>query len=159
MSAAAVWAALGEVRDPEIPPVSVVDMGMVNEVTVEGARVTITMMPTFVGCPALEIIRRDVAARVAQVAGVAEVEVQFTFDPPWTSERITPEGRERLAGFGIAPPVREVLQGLISLEAVPLCPFCGSPDTHLENHFGPTSCRSIFYCDACRQPFEGIKTI
>jgi ring-1,2-phenylacetyl-CoA epoxidase subunit PaaD len=157
---AAVWAALDGVKDPEIPPVSVVDMGMVSRVVVEGDRVAIDMTPTFVGCPALDIIRRDVSAAVARVDGVAGVEVRFVFDPPWTSERITAQGRERLKTFGIAPPVREnPAGGLINLEEVPPCPFCGSADTHMENLFGPTACRAIYYCDACRQPFEAMKTV
>lgn len=156
---AAVWAALGEVMDPEIPPVSVVDMGMVARVAVAGPQVMVEMTPTFVGCPALDIIRRDVSARISQVEGVRQVEVRFSFDPPWTSERITPQGRERLRSWGIAPPLRESGTSLISLEEVPPCPFCSSANTHMENLFGPTACRSIYYCDSCRQPFEAIKTI
>lgn len=156
---AAVWAALAEVTDPEIPPVSVVDMGMVARVATAGDQVRIDMTPTFVGCPALDLIRRNVSARVSQVEGVAGVEVRFVFDPPWTSERITAEGRERLRSFGIAPPLRERGANLINLAAVPACPYCGSPETHLENLFGPTACRSIYYCDGCRQPFEGVKTV
>lgn len=156
---AAVWAALEDVKDPEIPPVSVVDMGMVSKVAVAGGQVAIDMTPTFVGCPALEIIRRDVTRRVEQVEGVGQVEVRFVFDPPWTSERITPQGRERLKTFGIAPPIREQKGNLINLDEVPNCPYCGSRDTHMENLFGPTACRSIYYCDSCRQPFEAMKTV
>jgi ring-1,2-phenylacetyl-CoA epoxidase subunit PaaD len=156
---AAIWAALAEVKDPEIPPVSVVDMGMVNRVAVTGGQVRIEMTPTFVGCPALEIIRRDVTQRLVQVEGVEGVEVAFVFDPPWTSDRITDEGRQRLKSFGIAPPNREAGGNLINLDEVPPCPYCGSRDTHMENLFGPTACRSIYYCDSCRQPFEGMKTV
>lgn len=156
---AAIWAALDDVRDPEIPPVSVVDLGMVRDVALDGGRVSVAMMPTFVGCPALEIIRRDVTQRLMQVEGVAGVEVSFVFDPPWTSERITEQGRERLKSFGIAPPMRECKASLINLEEVPLCPYCGSGDTHMENLFGPTACRAIYYCDTCRQPFESMKTV
>ena len=157
---AAVWAVLDEVKDPEIPPVSVVDMGMVSRVALANGQVTIEMTPTFVGCPALDIIRRNVSEAVASVPGVTGVEVRFVFDPPWTSERITERGRERLKSFGIAPPVRENPGGgLINLEEVPSCPYCGSADTHMENLFGPTACRSIYYCDACRQPFEAMKTV
>jgi ring-1,2-phenylacetyl-CoA epoxidase subunit PaaD len=156
---AAIWAALADVKDPEIPPVSVVDMGMVSRVAVDGGRIAIDMTPTFVGCPALEIIRRNVIDLVAQVPEVQGVEVRFVFDPPWTSERITPQGRERLRSFGIAPPLREGSGSLINLEEVPHCPFCGSQDTHMENLFGPTACRAIYYCDGCRQPFEAMKTV
>lgn len=156
---AAVWAALADVKDPEIPPVSVVDMGMVSRVAVDGDQVQVDMTPTFVGCPALDIIRRDVAARLAHEPGVGNVAVRFVFDPPWTSERITPQGRERLKTFGIAPPMPEAAGGLINLAEVPPCPFCGSHDTHMENLFGPTACRAIYYCDGCRQPFESMKTV
>lgn len=157
---AAVWAALADVKDPEIPPVSVVDMGMVSAVRVDDGRVAIDISPTFVGCPALGIIRRDVVERIAAIPGVVGVEVTFVFDPPWTSEGITPEGRERLKSFGIAPPMRERSGGgLINLDEVPPCPYCGSGDTHMENLFGPTACRSIYYCDGCRQPFEAMKTV
>lgn len=158
---AAIWAALADVKDPEIPPVSVVDMGMVSRVAIlQGSCVRVEMTPTFVGCPALEIIRRDVTRRLEQVEGIGQIEVAFVFDPPWTSERITDQGRQRLKSFGIAPPIRETAgSNLINLDEVPPCPYCGSRDTHMENLFGPTACRSIYYCDGCRQPFEGMKTV
>lgn len=169
MTEAAVWAALDGVKDPEIPPVSVVDMGMVSRVAVDGARVVIELTPTFVGCPALEIIRGNVVRQVSALDGVSGVEVRFVFDPPWTSDRITEQGRRRLASFGIAPPVRGACGGaaggwaagggLLSLDEVPPCPYCGSVDTHMENLFGPTACRAIYYCDHCRQPFEAMKTV
>jgi len=148
----AIWAALADVTDPEIPVISIVDMGMVAGVTVAPQTVIVEMTPTFVGCPALEIIRRNVIERLHGVAGIENVEVRFVFDPPWTSDRITPAGRERLKGMGIAGP-------MITLEEVPPCPYCGSSDTHMENIFGPTACRAIYYCDTCRQPFEAIKTV
>lgn len=154
---AAVWAALADVRDPEIPPVSIVDMGMVHRVTADGPRVRVEIMPTFVGCPALDIIRRDVVNRVRTVPGVAEVDVVFIYDPPWSSDRITDEGRARLRSFGIAPPPGP--GRLLAVEEAPACPYCGSTDTHLENLFGPTACRSIYYCDGCRQPFEQMKRL
>ncbi len=161
---AAIWAALADVRDPEIPPVSIVDMGMVHRVTAEGSQVRVEIMPTFVGCPALDIIRRDVVNRLRAVPGVGEVEVAFVFDPPWSSDRITAEGRERLRSFGIAPPPpsgRDPAGAgrLLMPEEAPACPYCGSTDTHLENLFGPTACRSIYYCDGCRQPFEQMKRL
>jgi ring-1,2-phenylacetyl-CoA epoxidase subunit PaaD len=162
---AAVWAALAEVHDPEIPVISLVDMGMVHQVAVESGTVTVTLLPTFVGCPALAIIREAVIRRVAELPGVEAVTVTFTHDPPWTSDRITPRGRERLKAFGIAPPAGTAGcagdggTGLLDLLEVPSCPYCGSGNTHLENLFGPTACRSIYYCDDCRQPFEGMKSV
>ena len=154
---AAVWAALAAVKDPEIPPISVVELGMVDAVQVAGGRVTVRAVPTYVGCPALAIIRRDIAAGVRSLPGVEAVTVDFVFDPPWSSDRITPAGQEKLKSFGIAPAPR--CSELVLLEEPRPCPYCGSTRTHLENAFGPTACRSIYYCDACRNPFEAIKPI
>ena len=141
----AVWAALAEVTDPEIPVVSVVDLGMVRSVELDGERLRVELLPTFVGCPALELIRGAVAARLAGMA--PEVQVEMTFAEPWTSERITADGRRRLRESGFAPPGSAT------------CPWCGSRDTALENPFGPTRCRAIFWCNQCRQPFEQFKAI
>ena len=157
----ACWEALAGVPDPEIPPVSIVDMGMVAEVRAEGARVEARILPTFTGCPAIPIIRKDVASALAAVPGVEEVEVEFTFDPPWTTDRITAEGRRKLKEFGLAPPTGEgpVLITNIGLPAFAVCPFCGSKDTVNENAFGPTPCRALYYCNSCRNPFEQFKPI
>jgi ring-1,2-phenylacetyl-CoA epoxidase subunit PaaD len=141
----AVWAALAEVPDPEIPVVSVVDLGMVHSVELDGERLRVELLPTFVGCPALELIRQAVAERLAGLA--AEVRVEMTFAEPWTSERITAGGRRKLRESGFAPP------------GSARCPYCGSEDTRLENPFGPTRCRAIFWCNRCRQPFEQFKAI
>jgi ring-1,2-phenylacetyl-CoA epoxidase subunit PaaD len=140
-----VWAALAEVPDPAIPALSVVDLGMVHSVELDGGRLRVELLPTFVGCPALDLIRQAVAARLAGMA--ADVQVEMTFAEPWTSERITADGRRKLRQSGFAPP-RSVT-----------CPFCGSRDTRLENPFGPTRCRAIFWCNHCRQPFEQFKAI
>ncbi len=157
----AVWDALAGVQDPEIPAVSVVDMGMVRDVTVEGTIVTVVMLPTFTGCPAVPIIKSDVAAAVSAVEGVTSARVEITFTPPWTTDRITDQGREKLRQFGLAPPTGEgpVLITDIGLPEVAECPFCGSRETHNENAFGPTPCRAIYYCDACKQPFEQFKPV
>jgi ring-1,2-phenylacetyl-CoA epoxidase subunit PaaD len=141
----AVWAALAEVPDPEIPVVSVVDLGMVRSVELDGERLRVELLPTFVGCPALELIRAAVAARLAGLA--PEVQVEMTFAEPWTSERISADGRRKLRDSGFAPPGSAT------------CPWCGSRDTALENPFGPTRCRAIFWCNHCRQPFEQFKAI
>ncbi len=151
-----VWSALQDVKDPEIPTVSVVEMGMVNQVLLKGSQIQVEMTPTFVGCPALDVIRRDTQKRLMQLEGVTDVQVSFVIDPPWTSERITPEGRKKLTEFGIAPPK---MNGQGSLDIVPPCPYCGAEGGEVHNLFGPTACRSIFYCRKCRQPFEGMKPI
>ena len=156
-----IWDALRTVPDPEIPAVSVVDMGMIRDVSVSGTRASVVVLPTFTGCPALPIIKSDVAAAVRAVDGITDVVVEVSFVPPWTSDRITTEGRAKLEGFGLAPPTGEgpVLIAEIGLPTVAICPFCGSRNTHNENPFGPTPCRAVYYCDECRNPFEQFKPV
>ena len=160
----AVWAALAEVPDPEIPAVSVVDLGIVHAVELDGERLRVELLPTFVGCPALDVIRDSVAARLAGMA--TDVQVELTFAEPWTSERITAEGRRKLRESGFAPPGPQPqtrgdlpLFATIATRPQAACPWCGSDDTALENPFGPTLCRAIFWCNRCRQPFEQFKAI
>jgi len=157
----AVWEALSTVPDPEIPAVSVVDMGMIKQVEVDGAEVRVTVLPTFTGCPAIPVIKQDVGSAVGAVGDVESVSVETTFDPPWTTDRISDEGRAKLKEFGLAPPTGKgpVLITEIGLPKRAECPFCGSTDTHSENAFGPTPCRALYYCESCRQPFEQFKEV
>ena len=158
----ALWDALASVADPEIPAVSVVDMGMIEKAEVDaGGRARIVVLPTFSGCPAIDMIKKDVAAAARALPEVVEVTVETTFDPPWTTERITPAGRAKLKSFGLAPPTGSgpVLISSIGLPERALCPFCGSDDTKNENAFGPTPCRALYYCNACRNPFEQFKPV
>jgi ring-1,2-phenylacetyl-CoA epoxidase subunit PaaD len=160
VTAERVWAALAEVPDPEIPVVSLVDLGVVRDVAVDGERVTIEFTPTFLGCPALEVMRRQMAEAVRSLGG--EPDVQVVLDDSWSTDRITPDGRAKLRDAGFAPPAPHEAgePTLVQLQTGAFrCPYCGSSDTHLENLFGPTPCRSIRYCDACRQPFEQFKTL
>ena len=157
---AQVWEALAGVPDPEIPVVSVVDLGVVRAVKIEDGRARVEFTPTFLGCPALEVMREQMAACVAALGVEAEVEV--VLDDSWSTDRITPEGREKLREAGFAPPGPRTAEApkLAQLRSgVFRCPYCGSADTKLENLFGPTPCRSIRYCSACRQPYEQFKTI
>jgi ring-1,2-phenylacetyl-CoA epoxidase subunit PaaD len=153
--------ALAGVRDPEIPACSIVDLGMVEDVRVSSDAVEVDLLPTFVGCPAKDVIGEDAGAAVREVAGGREVRVRFVFDPPWTTDRITERGRSHLREYGISPHW-ERASGPV---AVPLlhpggvaCPYCGSEETVLESSWGPTPCRAVHYCRACRNPFEGFKT-
>ena len=160
VTAEQVWAALAEVPDPEIPVISVVDLGVVRDVRVEQERVHVDFTPTFLGCPALEVMRKQMEARIAQLG--AEPEVEVVLDDSWSTDRITPEGREKLRAAGFAPPAPRSPDGpqLVQLQSNGFrCPYCGSRDTTLENIFGPTPCRSLRYCRDCRQPFEQFKTI
>jgi ring-1,2-phenylacetyl-CoA epoxidase subunit PaaD len=157
---AQVWEALSEVADPEIPVVSLVDLGVVRDVHVEAGRVHVAFTPTFLGCPALEVMRDQLAAKVAELG--AEPAVEVIQDDSWSTDRITPEGREKLRAAGLAPPAPRSAgeTTLVQLQTGTFrCPYCGSTDTALENIFGPTPCRSIRYCNGCRQPFEQFKTI
>ncbi|MDQ3956181.1 MAG: phenylacetate-CoA oxygenase subunit PaaJ [Actinomycetota bacterium] len=156
-----LWEVLRSVLDPEIPAVSVVDMGMIKEVELEGGRARVVVLPTFTGCPAVDVIKQDVAAAVGAVEGVRKVDVEFSFNPPWTTDRITFEGRKKLKEFGLAPPTGEgpVLITSIGLPKTAVCPFCGSKETRNENAFGPTPCRSLYYCESCRNPFEQFKPV
>jgi ring-1,2-phenylacetyl-CoA epoxidase subunit PaaD len=161
---AAVRAALGSVHDPEIPPLTLTDLGIVERVVVTGATVDVELLPTFAGCPALDAIRSDATRAVRAVADGRDVVVRFVTSPPWTSDRISADGREALRTYGLTPPGSSpVFVPLASLggggrgaNPVP-CPFCGSDDTELESAFGPTLCRTTHFCRACRNPFEGFK--
>jgi ring-1,2-phenylacetyl-CoA epoxidase subunit PaaD len=156
----AVWHALSEIPDPEIPVISLVELGVVRDVAIEDGRVRVEFTPTFLGCPALEVMRDQMAAKVRELG--AEPEIQVITDDSWSTDRITPEGREKLRESGFAPPAPREAGGLrlVQLQKGTFrCPYCGSTDTQLDNIFGPTPCRSLRYCRSCRQPFEQFKTI
>jgi ring-1,2-phenylacetyl-CoA epoxidase subunit PaaD len=158
---AIVLGALDEVPDPEIPGVSIVELGMIGNVEVDARGIAVELLPTFVGCPALEVIRDSIASRLSPFG--REVRVDVSFATPWSSDRISPAGREKLRAAGFAPPapVRpgRLLPMLDAAAAPVACPYCGSLRTTLENAFGPTQCRSIRHCADCRQPFEAFKPI
>ena len=153
------WQAVGTVVDPEIPVVSVVEMGMIPDVAVVEDAVTVELAPTFAGCPALDMIRGQIIEAVLG-AGFHKVDVRVVFDPPWSTERITEVGRRKLKEFGLAPPTRchgsPVSESMLHQVA---CPYCDSGDTTLESIFGPTLCRAIHYCNSCRQSFEQFKPV
>ncbi len=205
-----VLAALDDVKDPEIPVVSVVELGIVQRVEIETGgeldnevetldvprvgdgstttdepRVRVVITPTFSGCPALELMRQEITARV-RALGAGRVEVPVELDPPWSSDRIAPEARERMKRIGLAPPPPAAGRfrsddDLLLIQPRPStaghgldatggaletgaedpihCPFCGSEQTDLENAFGPTICRSLHYCRSCQQPFEQFKAL
>jgi ring-1,2-phenylacetyl-CoA epoxidase subunit PaaD len=160
VTAERVWEALARIPDPEIPVVSLVDLGVVKTVAVEGDRVRIAFTPTFMGCPALDAMRRHMEDAVTAMGGEPQVDV--VLDDSWSSDRITPAGREKLRDAGFAPPAPRALEAptLLQLQkTVHRCPYCNSTETRLENIFGPTPCRSLRYCDSCKQPFEQFKTL
>ena len=155
-----VWSALAAIPDPEIPVISLVDLGVIRNVRIDGSRVHVEFTPTFMGCPALEVMRDQMAGAIADLG--AEPEIEVVLDDSWSTDRITAEGREKLRAAGFAPPPPRVAGGpqLVQLQASGFrCPYCGSTATRLDNLFGPTPCRSVRYCTSCRQPFEQFKTI
>jgi ring-1,2-phenylacetyl-CoA epoxidase subunit PaaD len=155
-TAQTVWEWLQEVSDPEIPVISLVDLGVIRAVELDGDKVTVELLPTFLGCPALVQMKRDIVTRL-EAHGLNATVVVNTRDS-WTSEMITETGRARLRESGFAPP-HSGQPSLLQLQGPSPCPYCGSEDTRLENLFGPTPCRSLRYCNSCRQPFEQFKSL
>jgi ring-1,2-phenylacetyl-CoA epoxidase subunit PaaD len=154
-----VWEALAEIPDPEIPVISLVDLGVVKGVTIDDGTVHVDFTPTFMGCPALDTMRSAMESKIAELGGNPDIHVRL--DDSWSTDDITAEGREKLRTAGFAPPTPRPAgrMELVQLQHGFRCPYCGSMNTRLENLFGPTPCRSIRYCDDCRQPFEQFKTL
>lgn len=158
---------LAGIQDPEMP-ISIVDLGLVDDVRVDEGAVTVRILPTFVGCPALDMLRQEITQKAASVRGVRRVHVQFVHDPPWSPDRISDAGRAQLREVGVSVPVRRDGCGSIASPAVPValglgasvaCPYCGAETTDLQNIFGPTRCRMIYYCNACKNQFEHMKMV
>lgn len=159
-----VWTWLGEVPDPEIPVISVVDLGIVRDVTREGGELVVAITPTYSGCPATDVIARDIEQALRD-HGVREFRLKTQISPPWTTDWITREGRERLKRFGIAPPgepVDEVRVDVASLTRRPPtveCPRCGSSNTKRVSEFGSTPCKAHYKCRECLEPFDYFKRL
>ena len=153
-----IWTVLCGVPDPELPALNLVDLGVILRVELagDGRCARVLLMPTFLGCPALEMMQRMIRERLAELGIAAEVEV--TREQLWSSDRISAEGRRKLAEAGIAPPGPSSSATIQLLEPA-RCPHCGSRATTLESPFGPTPCRAITYCRDCRQPFEQFKPL
>lgn len=155
---AAIWQVLQEIKDPEIPVVSLVEMGIVREVVVDGDAVTVRITPTFAGCPALAVMQREIYQRLTAL-GVKNVKVETVLHPPWTSDWINDAGRAKLRAFGLAPPVKHGGNIELILGEEAICPRCRSTNTTLKSSFGSTLCRMIYVCNDCREPFEQFKAI
>jgi len=150
---------LEEVKDPEIPVLSLLDLGVITDVEVaDNDHVTVRMTPTFAGCPAMDYMKKDVE-RTLDKHGITRHTVSMSFDKPWDSNKISEKGRQALKGFGLAPPPQyNLILDLDILEHV-TCPYCESDDTALRTPFGPTLCRSMHYCNSCKQMFEQFKPL
>lgn len=149
---------LEEVKDPEIPVLSLVDLGVITGVELHDSGVKIEMTPTFVGCPALDMMKQEIQEVLAK-RGIDHVSIEVTFRKAWTSDLISEKGKQALKQFGLAPPPsREIFTELEVLEHA-TCPRCNGSDTELKNAFGPTLCRSIHYCNTCKEAFEQFKPL
>ena len=162
-SRADVMTVLSTVMDPEVPVISVVDLGIIRDASVERddahTRVRVTVTPTYSGCPAMREIEADIRSALMR-AGATDVVVDTVYAPAWTTDWIGPDAREKLRAYGIAPPGKAEPAGLITLtrrRTTATCPFCGSSDTRLQSEFGSTACKAIHVCNACRQPFDEFK--
>lgn len=149
---------LEEVKDPEIPVLSLVDLGVIKNISIEKDCIRVDMTPTFVGCPAMDYMQKDVENTLEKY-GISNYQVNITFKDPWTSKDISEKGRKALKEFGLAPPREDfVIVDIDLLEHVE-CPYCDSTNTELKTPFGPTLCRSLHYCHDCRQAFEQFKPV
>jgi ring-1,2-phenylacetyl-CoA epoxidase subunit PaaD len=149
----------GAVPDPELPVLSIEDLGILRHVEVdEAGRVRVQITPTYSGCPAMEAIRADVEAALAR-EGYVDVTVETVLSPAWTTDWMSQEGRRKLEEYGVAPPTAREPDGPVPLTLSLRCPQCGSPDTRELSRFGSTSCKSLWVCNACREPFDHFKTI
>ncbi len=148
-------AALEAVTDPEIPVLTIADLGILRDVSVHDGEVVVTITPTYSGCPAMNMIRLDIEAALAS-AGI-KARVQTSLSPAWTTDWLTDAARAKLAAFGIAPPEPSASRRALFGEARPACPHCGSPDTEQISEFGSTACKALHRCRACREPFDAFK--
>lgn len=159
MDKATILTWLEAVKDPEIPVLSLVDLGVIRDVVIDGSgRVTVKMTPTFSGCPAMDYMQRDVV-QTLRAHGISDVTTEMSFEEPWDTNMVSEKGREALKNFGLAPP--PTYQGILDLDILEYaqCPFCNSNNTELRTPFGATLCRSMHYCNDCRQLFEQFKPV
>lgn len=152
---------LKAVKDPEIPVISVIDLGIVKNIEVsESGAVSVDLVPTFAGCPAIGVMADDIKKQCRE-AGIDEIEVHVKTNNSWSSDQVSEEGRKKLKGFGISPPPKlggKELEDFETLEHAE-CPKCGSTNTILQNPFGPTACRAIHHCKNCHETFEQMKPL
>lgn len=153
------WDVAASVLDPEVPVLTIEDLGILRAVVVEeSGRVRVSITPTYSGCPATEAIRSDVLAALAR-EGYDDAAVGFVLSPAWTTDWMTEEGRRKLEEYGIAPPTRPSAGGPVALTLSLRCPQCGSPDTRELSRFGSTACKSLWVCSACGEPFDHFKNL
>ncbi len=153
-----IWKLLEQVKDPEIPVLSLVDLGVITQVTVVAEDVRIEMTPTFVGCPAMEYMKSEVEG-VLKNHGIKNAEVKITFKKPWSSDLISEKGKATLKKYGLAPPPSNKLFTDLEILETAICPRCDGSNTELKSPFGPTLCRALYYCHDCKEAFEQFKPL
>jgi ring-1,2-phenylacetyl-CoA epoxidase subunit PaaD len=157
-SDARIWAAVGEVADPEVPVLTIADLGVLRGVRHEGDEVVVTITPTYSGCPAMDLIRHEVELTLQSLH--VDGRVETVLSPAWTTDWMSDAGKAKLTEYGIAPPTgRRAVGGPVSLSLSVRCPLCGSLDTSELSRFGSTSCKSLWRCNSCREPFDHFKAI
>jgi ring-1,2-phenylacetyl-CoA epoxidase subunit PaaD len=159
-----IFEILDGVKDPEVPVLSVVELGIVRDVRVDGEGITVTLTPTYSGCPAMRVIEEDITAALAE-RGLGPVRIETVYAPAWTTDWLSDDAKRKLEAYGIAPPGQAAHETLVSLTRAPSagggprCPYCHSRDTVVKSEFGSTACKSICFCRACSQPFEMFKAL
>lgn len=154
-----IYALLENVKDPEVPVISVRELGVLRNVKVENGTVYVTITPTYTGCPAMDVMREDIEKEL-QLAGITRFEVKQVLAPAWTTDWITAEGKAKLLAYGIAPPEKTAdIRALKGGTPVVACPQCGSKDTVMISLFGSTACKALWKCNACLEPFDQFKCL
>lgn len=154
-----IWAFLEEVFDPEVPVLTIVDLGIVRKVEVNGEQVVVTITPTYSGCPAMQRIESDIHEKLLE-KGVKQLEVATTLSPAWTTDWLSEEGKRKLREYGIAPPEDEPDKSVLFAKPIVVpCPKCGSTNTKLVSQFGSTACKAHYQCNDCLEPFDYFKCL
>lgn len=153
-----VYEWLEEVKDPEIPVLSLVDLGVITEVEIKGDTVKIELTPTFAGCPAMDIMRNEVIEKLKN-KGIQNVTATISFRIPWSSELISEKGKKALKQYGLAPPPSNKIFTELEILENAICPRCDNTHTEMKSPFGPTLCRSLYYCFDCKEAFEQFKPL
>jgi len=155
-----IWQLLKEVCDPEIPVLSIIDLGIVKTIQVSGEKVQVNITPTYSGCPAMHTIALDIQLKLLE-AGYKLVEIVTQLSPPWTTDNLSEAGKEKLKAFGIAPPVETTINIniLFGKEITVKCPQCNSENTELISQFGSTACKALYKCNNCLEPFDYFKCL
>lgn len=154
-----ILALLENVKDPEVPVISIRELGVLRDVSVETGVVVVTITPTYTGCPAMDVMKADIEHEL-RASGIQDFEVKLVLAPAWTTDWISDEGRSKLKGYGIAPPERTAdIRALKGAQPIVACPQCGSKNTVMLSPFGSTACKALWKCNECLEPFDQFKCL